>query len=196
VHETLELEQGQSRKQLGHDYPTTPGDGVDPAWFESHPGERGDLGLGQATRDAGRAGFGLCPAVRRDDIEEFWDIPQHARAVGEQTVGTPTLADAGWARHRPHVPPRIQSVAGCYQGAALLGCLDDDHGGCQAGDDPVPRRKPPGERRLTKVILGDERAMPPYGIEEGPIDPGIDDRVSIGVQTGSRSTPRTSRSPS
>ena len=45
----------------------------------------------------------------------------------------------------------------------------------QAGDDAVPGREAPCQRRLAQVVLGDQRAVAPDGMEEAPVAPGVDD---------------------
>ena len=131
----------------------------------------------------------------RYGIDELRYVPQNACAVGEQPVRPPALAYAWRARYGPYIASGVERVAGSYEGAAMLGRLHDHYGTCKAGYDAVSGRESPCQRRLAQVVLGDQGSVASDRVEEAPIASWVNDGVSIGVQTASRSTPRTSRSP-
>src|SRR5215208_6839140 len=105
------------------------------------------------------------------------------------------IAHAWRTGHGPYIASCVEGVASCYEGSALLGRLDDHHSPGKPGYDAVSGGKAPCQGRLAQVVLGDQGPMVPDGLEEAPVAPGVDDHVSISVQTASRSIPRTSRSP-
>src|SRR5215207_3742117 len=199
-HVTLELEQRERGEHFVRLQPATAGDGVHLRRLEPDPGEHSRLPLGQRGRDgrvAGRRGGireALCPL--RICLHELRDVPEDAGPVREEPVRAPALEGPEWSRHSPDVAPRLRAVASGYEGAALLRRLDDDHGVAEARDDPIARREPPRQRRFPEVVLRDEATGTLHGPKQTPVVSGIDDRVSSEVQTASRSTPRTSRSPS
>src|SRR5215208_6756847 len=109
---------------------------------------------------------------------------------------SPALAHTWWARHGPHIASCVEGVPGCYEGPAMLGRLYDHNSPSKAGYEAVPGRESPCQWRLAQVVLGDQGSVAPDCLKKAPVASWVDYRVSIGVQTASRSTPRTSRSPS
>src|SRR5215207_692150 len=171
-----------------------------PPRFEADPAEHSSLRVFQSSRQG--LGASGCPVLRHGDsvlprhgIDELWYIPQNACPVSEQPVRAPAFAHAWRARHGPYIASCVEGVAGCNEGPAMLGRLHDHYGPGKAGYDAISGRESPCQGRLAQVVFGDQGSVASDRLEEAPIASWVYDGVSIGVQTASRSTPRTSRSP-
>jgi hypothetical protein len=106
------------------------------------------------------------PPIRRDRFHELVHIPQNARAVGEEFVRASAFGHACRAGDRPYVAPRVEGVAGCDEGAALLRRLDDNDRLAHPRHDAVPSREMPRERRLAEIIFRNDRTPPSHFIEQ------------------------------
>src|SRR6185369_16280706 len=150
------LGQGEGAgRQSGEDVGRKPGG----RWWEGGQGGQGSRGIELHGDGGGLTGLRRMMKSRDQCIKNVLRVLDQGGAVADQGVRSERALVEDPARHRPHLAPEVERVAGGDQRARARRGLDDQGALGERGDHPVAYRKMPGAGREAAGELADQGAL-------------------------------------